>query len=85
MLVDPLSNFLGIPNSLIQPNKQRVLFYEMDQQQALILKELQRPLVLDKRPIPEPTGNQVLVRIITAGSMIRGYTYLHERKLTTHS
>ncbi|OOQ90213.1 putative alcohol dehydrogenase, zinc-containing [Penicillium brasilianum] len=39
----------------------------MDTQQALILKEVQRPLVLDSRPIPEPIGNQVLVRIVAAG------------------
>ncbi|KAJ5099675.1 hypothetical protein N7532_006676 [Penicillium argentinense] len=39
----------------------------MDKQQALILKKVQRPLVLGRRPIPEPNGNQVLVRIITAG------------------
>ncbi|KAE8420940.1 GroES-like protein [Aspergillus pseudocaelatus] len=39
----------------------------MDTQQALILKEVQRPLVLDRRPIPQPKGNQVLVRIIAAG------------------
>jgi hypothetical protein len=45
--------------------------YEMDTQQALILKEVQRPLVLRRRPIPEPNGNQILVRIIAAGSMIR--------------
>ncbi|PKX97703.1 zinc-binding alcohol dehydrogenase family protein [Aspergillus novofumigatus IBT 16806] len=39
----------------------------MDTQQALILEEVQRPLVLGRRPIPEPNGNQVLVRIIAAG------------------
>jgi hypothetical protein len=47
------------------------LLYEMDVQQALILREVQRPLVRDRRPIPEPTGNQVLVTIVAAGSMIR--------------
>ncbi|KAF4211245.1 hypothetical protein CNMCM5878_002891 [Aspergillus fumigatiaffinis] len=39
----------------------------MDTQQALILEEVQRPLVLGRRPIPEPNGNQVLLRIIAAG------------------
>ncbi|KAF7591417.1 hypothetical protein BBP40_001578 [Aspergillus hancockii] len=39
----------------------------MDYQQALILKEVQRPLVLDRRPVPKPEGNQVLVKIIAAG------------------
>ncbi|RAQ66137.1 zinc-binding dehydrogenase family oxidoreductase [Aspergillus flavus] len=39
----------------------------MDTQQALILKEVQRPLVLGRRPIPQPKGNQVLVKIIAAG------------------
>lgn len=52
----------------------------MDTQQALILKEVQRPLVLDTRPIPEPNGNQVLVRIVAAGSMICRYIELYERK-----
>lgn len=42
----------------------------MDTQQALILKEVQRPLVLGRRPIPQPKGNQVLVKIIAAGSKI---------------
>jgi len=45
--------------------------YKMNTQQALILKEVQRPLVLGRRPIPQPNGNQVLVRILAAGSMIR--------------
>ncbi|KAL4901514.1 hypothetical protein BDW74DRAFT_187712 [Aspergillus multicolor] len=42
----------------------------MDKQQALIVQEVRRPLVLAARPIPEPRGNQVLVKIIAAGSMI---------------
>jgi hypothetical protein len=45
--------------------------YKTDTQQALILKEVQIPLVLGRRPIPEPNRNEVLVRIIAAGSMIR--------------
>lgn len=49
------------------------ILYEMDTQQALILKEVQKPLVLGRRPIPEPTANQVLVRIVAAGSMIGRY------------
>jgi hypothetical protein len=51
--------------------EQTSFLYEMDKQQALILREVQKPLVLGSRPIPEPNGNQVLVRIITAGGMIR--------------
>ncbi|KAA8645469.1 uncharacterized protein ATNIH1004_006888 [Aspergillus tanneri] len=39
----------------------------MNNQQALILKEVQRSLVLDERPIPQSEGNQVLVRIIATG------------------
>jgi hypothetical protein len=64
-----LSFIFSIP--FYNPAGQTSFLYEMDKQQALILKDVQRPLVLGRRPIPEPNGNQVLVRIITAGSMIR--------------
>jgi hypothetical protein len=64
-----LSLIFSIP--FYNPAGQARFLYEMDTQQALILEEVQRPLVLGRRPIPEPNGNQVLLRIIAAGSMIR--------------
>ncbi|KAF3390004.1 Deshydrogenase mlcG [Talaromyces pinophilus] len=60
-----LSLILSI--SSYNPTEKKKFLYQMDTQQALILKEVQRSLVLDRRPILEPIGNQVLVRIVAAG------------------
>lgn len=53
--------------------------HPMDTQQALILKDVQRPLVLGRRPVPQPKGNQILVRIIAAGSTLPDSILSHER------
>jgi NADPH:quinone reductase-like Zn-dependent oxidoreductase len=38
-------------------------------QKALILEKFGTPLVLQTRPIPEPTQDQILLKIVAVGRM----------------
>jgi hypothetical protein len=36
-------------------------------QKALVVREVGMPLVLDDRPIPQPSQNQLLLKVLVAG------------------